>query len=312
MNNRKNKIIGAVMTIVMAVIMVGASELLSEKEIIFPEIMALAVGSFMAPSFVWNVSKIRMIVLITVCAVIGVLIVIFMPLPLWIQVSTAFLIVQIIYVFSRTTFAPAISAMVLPVLLQTRSIVYPVAAFVLTAFIVSVLHVLEKTGVKDKREYIQLPLPEKKDITDMIMRVLCVTVLVFLSVKSGMKFCIAPPLLVAFTEFTKPECKARKKPFASVITVTVCALSGAVCRMFINIYLGLPLTAASAAAVIVIICYIYKVKLYLPPAGAMTVLAMLIPENSVIIYPIEVFAGISVMMCLALLLFKNKRSINQT
>src|SRR5574344_1577542 len=101
LNNRKSNIIGAVMTMVMAVIMVGASEILSEKEIIFPEIMALSVGSFMAPSFAWNVSKIRMLVMITVCAVIGVLIVIFMPLPLWIQISIAFLIVQIIYVFSR-------------------------------------------------------------------------------------------------------------------------------------------------------------------------------------------------------------------
>ncbi len=306
MNTRKVNLTVAALTLIMAVVMVGASEILSEKEIIFPEIMALSVGSFLAPSFAWNVSKSRMLGMISICAVIGVLLVKFLNMPLWIEVSVAFLIVQIIYVMSKTTFAPAISAMVLPVLMQTESMVYPVAAFILTAIIISVQYLLEKTGLKEKKEYVPLPFPRKKDLTDMVIRILCVTVLALAALKTGMKFCIAPPLLVAFTEFTKPQCKARKKPFAAVITVTVCALAGAVCRLILNVHLGLPLTVAAGAAVCIIICYMFAVKIYLPPAGAMTILAMIIPENQVTFYIFQVFIGISVIMVLAMTLFRRE------
>ena len=55
--------------------MVGVSELLGEKEIIFPEITALTVGAIAAPKHSWKVSRARMILLIAVCSVIGILIV---------------------------------------------------------------------------------------------------------------------------------------------------------------------------------------------------------------------------------------------
>lgn len=308
LNINKKSVIEITMTIIMAVVMVGTSEILSEREIIFPEIMALAVGSFIAPSFAWNVSKLKMLVMISLCAVIGVLIVIFLPVTLWLQISLAFFIVQIIYLYSRTTFAPVISAMVLPVLLQTKSIVYPIAAVVLTALIVLVLLLLEKTGVREKKEYTPLPMPAKKEFADMLIRVGCVLVLAFAAVKTDMKFCIAPPLLVAFTEFTRRECKARKRPAAAVITVTACALAGAVCRMVFNMYFGLPLTVVAFVAVCMTLCIIYFTKLYLPPAGAMTILAMLIPEDRVILYSLQVFIGISVLMVLVLVLFRNDKS----
>ena len=48
-----------------------------------------------------------------------------LPAPLWLKITAAFLLCQMIYLYSGTTFAPMISAMVLPVLLGTESWVYP-------------------------------------------------------------------------------------------------------------------------------------------------------------------------------------------
>lgn len=47
----------------------------------------------------------------------------------YVKVNIAFLIAQVLYVISKTTFAPLISAIVLPVMMQTACFVYTIAAF---------------------------------------------------------------------------------------------------------------------------------------------------------------------------------------
>ena len=53
------KYIPALFTVLIIVAMVGTSELMHEKEVIFPEIAAIAVGAMLAPKFTWNTSKLR-------------------------------------------------------------------------------------------------------------------------------------------------------------------------------------------------------------------------------------------------------------
>ena len=89
-----------------------------------------------------------MIVFITLCAICGVLIVCFIPAPLWIQMLIAYAVSQVIFLLSKTTMAPMISAIVLPVMLQTRSIIYIISAFLLTIFVVIIRWVMEKKGLK--------------------------------------------------------------------------------------------------------------------------------------------------------------------
>ena len=49
----KKKTLTGAATVLMVALMVGAAELLGEKEIIFPEITALAVGALVAPKQAW-------------------------------------------------------------------------------------------------------------------------------------------------------------------------------------------------------------------------------------------------------------------
>ena len=132
MKKQSKDTICAVCTLIIVILMVGAAQITVEKEIIFPEITAIVVGMLLAPKRSWQTSKLRILILITICAISGVLIVLFLPVTKPVQMTFAFAVCQIIFLFSRTTFAPLISAMVLPVMLGTENIIYIIAAIVLT------------------------------------------------------------------------------------------------------------------------------------------------------------------------------------
>lgn len=298
-----------IMTIFVIAIMVGASEVLGEKEIIFPEITAIAIGLFIAPHRSWQVNKARILILISICSVLGLMISLFVPLPLWLKMSIAFIICQFIFIFSKTSFAPMISAAILPVMLGTKSIIYPVAAITLTALILLCSFLLEKLKFKENETYIPQPLPEKKDYYDLILRALVAGICIALAINFNFDFAVAPPVLVAFTEFTRRNCKARQKPIKTVLLILLCAFVGTVCRYFCTVQLRLPLTFSAVTATIIMLAILHLFKMYLPPAGALTTLAMLIPQEKLFLYPIEILAGVSVFMGLALLIFRNKTKL---
>ena len=258
-------------------VMIGLSQILGEKEIIFPEIAALSAGLFLAPKRSWQVSGIRMIVLISVCAVCGVAIVRYVPFPLLGQMILAFAVCQVILGFSRTTFAPMISAMVLPVLLQTDQWIYPLAASGLTALIVLLYRLLIHAGV-------------------------CKAV--FLA--AGWQFCVAPPLLVAFQEFSNPRSKARNVPVKTVAVIAACAGIGAYGRLFLTETAGVPLTLTAVLTAAGTAAVLLGGKLYLPPAGALAILPMLLPAAALALYPVMVLGGASAMMLLARLFFRTE------
>lgn len=112
---------GLVLAIVAA--MVGAAELTGQSEIIFPEITAIAVGAFLSPRLAWRTDRVRMLVTVTLCAVLGVLLVRFVPLPVWGRLTLAYGLAQVVFLLSGTRFAPMISAIALPVLLGTAAMI---------------------------------------------------------------------------------------------------------------------------------------------------------------------------------------------
>ena len=146
-----------------------------------------------------------MIALIAICAVAGVLTVRYIKVGLYLEILIAFVFAQILFMFSGTTFAPMISAIVLPVMMQTESFIYPIAAFLLTIAVVLFRRFLLKVKIRDKEDFQSVNLHAKSDVIDTAVRTICVAVVGFFAIWSGFKFAIAPPLLVAFTEFSRPK-----------------------------------------------------------------------------------------------------------
>jgi len=301
----KQLVFGTLSLLVVIGIMIFSSEITKEKEIIFPEIAALCVGSFLMPRLIWKTSYFRMVFFITLCAIMGVLIVLYIPLPIWLQVTFAFAVGQIIFFFSGTSVAPMISAVALPVLIQTKSYIYIVSAFGLTVIVVICSLLLEKGHVRPKNEGQKVHMPWKECVANFIFRTLIALPEAYLCTHFDMriKFCIAPPLLVAFTELTTNRASPpAKRPIATIVLFSLCSFIGSACRYVFTIKCGLPLTLAALISMIGVAILMKKIlKLVFPPAAAMCILAMLIPEEIVLYYPLEVAAGITYLTVSAVL-----------
>lgn len=312
---RKEKMIDflpVIFTLAVIGCMVAASELLDEREIIFPEVAAIAVGALLAPYFTWKTDKKRILFFIMLCAFLGMGIVYVCPGPLWAQLIAAYALSQLILAFSGTSFAPMVSALVLPVMLQTRTFLYLVSAFVFTSGILLLRTVLEKIRVHDvtiraQDPYAALPFPHTRaEWWQIVKKILIAGVIITAAVGLGYRFVAAPPILVAFTEFANPKAPVRKHPFKAVILVSICAAVGAVSRLVFTITLGFPLTFSALIAGAVTIVFIYSFHMYFPPAGAMSLLAMLVPISAVRLYPVCAFIGVSIFMLFARMCFRGK------
>ena len=290
-------------TLLLVGLMVGIAELLNEKEIIFPEITELAVGYMVAQKRSWKVNGKRMLLLITICATVGVLIVRYSGLTLFPQMIIAFSFAQILFMFSGTTFAPFVSAIVLPVMMQTKSFIYPISAVVLTILVIGFHQLFLKMEIRQDEEYIPVMLNSKDDIIDTALRIVCVAIVGFVAIYFDFKFVIAPPLLVAFTEFSRPRNKVRNKPIKTVLVITGCALVGSLSRYLFTIKLDLPLTVSALIATLIMLLILTYTKMYMPPVGAITILSMIIPQSSVITYPLQIFVGSVVIILLSRVFF---------
>lgn len=296
-------IIPYISTLLLVGLMVGVAELLNEKEIIFPEITALAVGYMVAQKRSWKVNGKRMLLLITICATVGVLIVRYSGLTLFPQMIIAFSFAQILFMFSGTTFAPFVSAIVLPVMMQTKSFIYPISAVVLTILVIGFHQLFLKMKIREDEEYIPVMLNSKDDIIDTALRIVCVAIVGFVAIYFNYKFIIAPPLLVAFTEFSRPRNKVRNKPIKTVLVITGCALVGSLSRYLLTIKLELPLTVSALIATLIMLLILTYTKMYMPPVGAITILSMIISQSSVITYPLQIFVGSVVIIILSRVFF---------
>ncbi len=287
--------------------MTAAAEFFGNREIIFPEIAAIAVGALVSPKFSWNASKSRILVYISICAVLGVAIVKWLPLPIWAQMIVAFIVAQILLVNSKTSFAPMISAAVLPVMLQTETPVYIASAVILTALILLCRMVLEKADILEKNEFAPLPKPDLEVYKKVIFRTLFGSAMIVSALFTDFRFAVAPPLLVAFTEFSNPKSKARSVPIKAVALITLCGLFGAALRYALCVKWNiLPLYAVAVITILCVIALMKAFSLFIPPAGAISILAMLIPDDALIMFPLQIFVGSTIIMIIAKLFFKEK------
>lgn len=296
------------MTILIVTGMVAAACRLDNKEIIFPEIAAIAVGGLVAPKLAWNTDKKRILLFITICAVLGVGIVKYFPGPVWVQMVFAYLLSQLIYLCSGTTFAPMISAMVLPVMLQTKTVIYILSAVFFTTLILFFRFLLEQIDDSVTVPCIKGCPPDSSDLLSVLTRTVLSAAVIFSSLALDARFTVAPPLLVAFTEFSKSTSGARKRPVKAILLIGASALIGAALRSVLCIRFSvLPLCVTAALTILAVLLLMKRMSMFIPPAGAVSILAMLIPEHAVLWFPVQITVGAALMMSMALLFFRKKQ-----
>lgn len=297
----------SLISLALAAGMVAAAELLHEKEIIFPEITAIAIGALAAPRQVWNTSRLRLLLTITACAAAGVGVVWLVPLPLAAQIPIGLILAFALITASGTEFLPAVSACVLPVLLGTRSPVYILSVIVMTSLILGVQLLLEKAGMREKYDFRPV-VPDRELLILRGKQIVCASLICLIPALFHEIFFIAPPLIVGFAEMSKPASKLREKAPVTVGLIALAAAVGCASRYVICVTLGLPLTLAAALSCGAILIAVNAAKLYFPPCGAAATLPFIIPEAALLNFPFELTAGY-VILTAAVFLFFGERPL---
>ncbi len=308
MNNKLKLTIKFAVSVTITALMVFFAEILNEPEIIFPEIAALTVGAFITPRMPWNVTPIRMLILMSLSALMGYGLSVFVPLPLYIKVVIAFTVCILTLSAAGSTMLPMISAGVLPLLTNVQSMIYPISVLILTAIIIGVRALLEKYKLADEIIFsVERPEP-KEELIRKIWLIIIFAAVAGVAISSGMIFIIAPPLAVVFAETAYIDSPVHKAPFRFFLCIVLCAFAGTSCRLIFFDLFRMPMTVGVTVSVSAAIFLLVLFQKPFPPAAALAVLPFIINESAVALYPFQVTIGAAVFISLNLLY---KKAVNK-
>lgn len=300
MNKDKLRII---FSICMTVFMVMSAELCNEKEIIFPEIAALLIGAWAAPAQPWRVTRMRLFVLMSISAWVGIGIVNYLEIGLYFQIMLAFTYSIFAILISKASLVPLISACILPVIMQTESIIYPLSVMVMSAIIVIVQYLMEKYQLREKEIFIEYRCDLEGYIT-WIKRYIVIAVYAAIAVYSKQLYLIAPPLFVTFVELSNRRSKLRSSRYLLAFIVICSSFIGFGVSLF-NVILHVPLTVCALISMLALFYLFKKAYVMFPPAGAIALLPLILPTENIYMYPLLISVSAIILIFIAMTWFKN-------
>ena len=286
-------------------IMVFLSEILMENEIIFPETAALVIGAWLSPKHIWRTSREKMLLFMSIAAGAGYYISAYIEeAPLYLKIVVGMLVCMALVLISQTTMLPLISACILPILTEVNNIIYPLSVIILTAVVAGGQILLEKKKLKKVYRYKPIFYDVPLEIKRWTFIIIVMAVMTGFALHLDIRFIIAPPLIVAFCEFTYHKSSVRKIPVPVLIMTTLAAFLGAFSRMLLCTILNLPLTVVVFGVIMLVLYTMKMIKVYFPPAGAIAILPFIIGETELYFYPVEIMLGGIVFITLAMVFGK--------
>ena len=293
----------------MAIILVTAvcmiSEYFGQKEIIFPEVAALVISAWALSDSESSGRSAHFWLSPSIAALTGVVLVHFLNLPMPIMVMAAFVLVLIQLKLMDSAVFPSFSAAVLPILIHTSSMLYPLSVCLFTALLALGKALIDGKPQSHEDEETQSPprsiLFTKDEFTYWLGILVCITAVAELASVFHASYLIAPPLIVAFVEMTKPSEERPQRSFCmAYLSVTVAAFSGAFWLWLIHNTLGAPMWVAAAISVTSVYLIFHFTKFVFPPSAAIALLPLIIPSGSLFLYPLQVAIGCAVFMLVSL------------
>ena len=292
---------------ILAFLMVFIAEFSGQKEIIFPEICALIIGAWISEIEPWSVNKRRIFILMTLSAVFGVLTVRYIPFPLIFKVCLCFAFTGLILTIFKTNFIPIISACILPVYLGTESVIYPVSVSLLTLIIIFIQYLMEKFHFRPKNNFSPCEFNFKYEFIRWLKLLTVFLIIAIIPFSAHQIYFLAPPLLVMFSEFSNSKSPARKRLKEIVFLMFFSSLIGCSIR-FLNIYLNVPLFVCAVLSCIILFFLTYKLKINFPPSGAILLIPLILDEEFLLVFPVEVLLGAIVLSCASVLFFREEKN----
>jgi hypothetical protein len=285
-------------------------DLYAEKEILFPEIAALALGFWIMEKPPWRGSWPAVWMSPTLAALTGVLLLRYVPLPPIFLIGIAFILVVLQLKLLRSEVFPAISAAILAIITHATSWLYPLSVGILMAIIVLGKICLEKfSGERSLMDSPGFDLPEKEIVflSGLIYwgKVFAgVLIISAVALHSGLLFMIAPPLIVAFVELSRGDHPLRRTPVKVVLLLFLAAGSGALWFYLVTEILHGPLWLFSGLALGTVFCLYRSFEASFPPVAAVALLPALVPDVYFWKYPLHVLVGSTVFIFMGVFFFK--------
>lgn len=268
--------------------MTTAAVLLGETEIIFPETAALVTGALISEQQVWEVSRVKFVALMTVSALVGYAASAFLPIPMLLKIFLCFVFAAVSLTVTKCTLVPMISACILPLLMHTESIIYPISVFVLAVTIAAAQWILEKSGFRRVRRHVPVKMNWSDQFLHWTWLAACFMLYSSYPVLSGNYLFIAPPLIVMFAEMMPPSNKLRGKELKILAVTVMCAIIGLECRLILTEYLGLSMIISSAVTIILTLLLLNVSKVYFPPSAALSFLPFIVNRSALPYYTIYI------------------------
>ena len=165
---------------------------------------------------------------------------------------------------------------------------------------------LEKTRIRAYRTYEKNPI-DKLYVKGWVVRYVAFGILLIPVVLLNKLFILAPPLIVAFIEFTYVSGKCRTNTKKIFWLLFFAGVLGAAIR-YLNVLFGVLLTVCAMIILVAVFIIFAVMGVSFPPVGAIALLPLIISETMLLQYPILITIGSAVVISLAYLLFNNKSS----
>ena len=291
--DRKKQRCGTAFAAAIILLMIGASVLFHDKEIIFPEIAALATGVFLTPHLLWkDTGPVKFLLLMTASAVFGIGLTMLVPVPL-VRVVLGCVFTLVCLTVFRSGLYPMLSACVLPALLNITSVIYPVSVFCCSLAIVLARQWMGKLVGDSGFETIESGANylSREELLPKVMAGLLVLLYSIVPCLLQKPLLIAPPLFVLFFELYTEDKKQAGREFQVLLLAVLCCVTGAVSALLIQHRLAWGPLPAGIFTVAVLFFLMKKFGIYMPPVAALSFLPLILPAERLPLYP--VYTGIS-------------------
>lgn len=280
---------------------------INNKEFIFPEISALAVGAWVMKQSPWKTSMFKLWFSPSLAALTGFFIIKMFSYSPFLMITGAFCLVIIQLKLARSCVLPSISAAILPIITRADSWAYPLSVGVLTGIIAVGRILIINTPAKESRSDLS---ETSQELSGEFLHwgkiFLGISAITLIALQFNMLYIIAPPLIVTFVELSNPNSKLRQR-LGEIFTLLAFAATGGVLSLyFVHYVWQWPIWVSSALAFLGLVVLYIALKLAFPPAAAICLLPTLLPEVRLLDYIWQVLLGTVIFMLIDVFCFKRK------
>jgi hypothetical protein len=291
------------LALVLLALMALVTDITGFRESIIPEIAALTVGFWVQDKQIWRINRWKTLLLLSIVAITAVLIVNYVPGPLTGRLCLVFIIVASLLMAMNVTLTPAFAVGMLPVLLGIDSYLYPLAVFIIVSIIVLGQRMMDASGLREQEELHHPMRPTWHTPLRWGALLLTSLPLMIAAEETGYRFCLAPPLIVTFIELSNSKGGFRFRLLQTWGMLVIASVIGTVSRLVICASLGLGKSLAVFVAESLVFLMFSLFGKRFAPAAAITLIPFVIPESSVVFFPVFAIIGATYFILIAHTLF---------